>query len=608
MSSIHCLTRVSDTGLADKHPPKGTPSCTDRPSRASVLRMRSLASLVLVPFLGIAICASAADFSGDPPSELASVLARKAKRAQKAGDLAEAYVYYSQASALQPRNRSYRTNAAALQVLGAAQIKSASTPVIVPVVAPDPDADPHAATDSVTDGEVHHALLPAMAPDLMFDSLTARQIAKERKLSSPPKLNANPGLQDFDLNDTTRGLFQKVAASFNLQVVFDNDYPQGGQLVRFRVKQVDYRAALDTLQSATNSFVVPVSDRAILVARDTVQKRNDLEQYIVLTLNVPQVITTQELTEIVQVVRQTTSVEKIGWDTNTDQIVIRDRVSRAALAQALLDQLFSYHPEVMIDLELLQVSSSDIVNYGFNVTNSLPLVYLSSLRNSVANIPAGVTQLLTFGGGKTLIGLAAAQVQALFNEATSESRSLFAARLRAGSGQSSVFRVGEKYPLITSGFVGGSTSSGSTVLPSFVAPPAISFENLGLDLKATPRVHGADEVTMGIEASYEALTGQSADGIPVIQNTKITSEFRIRNDEWAVVGGVVGSSDSKTIGGFWGLAAIPLIGDLFRHTSIEKDTTNFLIGVRPHILYMGPEENVTQKLRAGTDQRPYTPL
>ncbi len=451
----------------------------------------------------------AANFADDPPSELATVLARKAKAAQKSGDLAQAYVYYSQASALQPRNRGYRISAAAMQSAGAKQIQSASAPA-----APLPGAD------QVTEAEVYRAIPPSQ---YLFDTVTARELARERQLASPPRLSATPGRFDFDLNDNPRALFEKIAARFNLQIIFDSDYPQTGQPIRFHLTQLDYRGALDAAQAATGSFVVPISPRVIMVARDTVAKRNDLEQYVVLTLNVPQVITTQELTEIVQVVRQTTGVEKIGWDTNNDQIVIRDRISRAALAQALLDQLFSYHPEVMIDLELLQVSSSDIVNYGFNITNTLPMVLLSSIRNSVPSIPAGVTQLLTFGGGKTLVGIAAAQVQMLFNQAQSDSKALFAARLRSGSGQAGVFHVGEKYPIITSGFIGGSTSSGGNTTPTFAAPPAISFENLGLDLKATPRVHGANDVSMLIEATYEVLTGQSANSIPIIQSNKIST-------------------------------------------------------------------------------------
>src|ERR1035437_2631614 len=101
--------------------------------------------------------ARAASFDQDPPSELADVLVRKAKRAEKSGDIAVAYVYYSQASALQPRNRSYRNRAAALKIRGAAQIKSASAPPSASAISD--------ALAPATDAEIHHA---ALAPELMF--------------------------------------------------------------------------------------------------------------------------------------------------------------------------------------------------------------------------------------------------------------------------------------------------------------------------------------------------------------------------------------------------------------------------------------------------------
>jgi general secretion pathway protein D len=546
--------------------------------------------------LGLAL---AADFE-DPPSELATVLVRKAKNAERAGDMADAYVYYSQASALQPRNKGYRAAAAALQSRAsrsqaAAQMKAA---------APALEAEAWRDTE-----EYHPALSGGGSPGLSFDSLTARELAREPQLASPPRLQATAGRYDFDLNDPPRGLFDKVAAKFNLQIVYDSDYPPGGEPMRFRITQVDYRDALGALQAATGSFVIPLAPRVIMVARDTAAKRNDLEQFVTLTVPVPQVITTQELTEIMQLVREVSSVEKIGWDTNDDQIVMRDRVSRVALAQSLVEQLFTYHPEVMIDLELLQVSNTDTINYGFNVTDSFPLVYLGSIQNSMASIPSGIANLLTFGAGRTLIGVAAAEVQAMFNETFSNSKSLYSARLRSASGQAGVFHVGEKYPIITSGFVAASTTNttGSTV-PRYAAPPAVSFENLGLEVKATPRVHGADAVSMSIEATYEVLNGQSADGIPVILTNKITTDIRLRNEEWAVVGGLISDSSTKTKSGFWALAGIPVIGNLFRQTSIDKQSGAFLIGIRPHILYIGPDENVTQSLRAGTDARPYTPL
>ena len=54
-----------------------------------------------------------------------------------------------------------------------------------------------------------------------------------------------------------------------------------------------------------------------MIARDTPAKRNELEPTMALSIPVPQILTTQELTEMTQVVRQITNIEKIGWDTRS---------------------------------------------------------------------------------------------------------------------------------------------------------------------------------------------------------------------------------------------------------------------------------------------------
>jgi general secretion pathway protein D len=570
-------------------------SCTNSQPGSSSWLVHWCAKLAAAALVVVCSAAAWGDGFADDPSELAAVLAKKASRAAKAGDLDEAWAYYSQASALQPRNRTYRSRMTALKAhAGRAATAQALSKTGTTAAETRPVAQ--------LSGEAPHAFLP---PGILFDSLTASEYAGERQLASPPHLGAAKGRFDFDLNDPPRVLFDKIATRFNLQSIFDSDYPQGGAPVRFRVTQLDYRGALDLLQAATGSFVVPVTSQVFLVARDTQAKRNDLEHYVVLTVRVPQVISPQELTELVQVVRQTTNVEKIGWDTANSQIIIRDRVSRAAPAQALLEQLMFYQPQVMIDLELLEVSDVDMLNYGLTFTNNFPLIYLGGIMNHVATIPTDIAGLLTFGGGRTLIGIAAAEVQALFNESQTKGRSLYASQLRSGSNQAGTFHVGDKYPVITSGYL-GITPTNST--PSYVTPPAISYEDLGLEVKATPRIHGSDEVTMAVEASFEVLTGQSANGIPVIARRSINSDIRLRNEEWAVVAGMTGTINSKSSAGVAGLASLPWIGKLFRQTSVDREKSNILIGIRPHILSLPPEEYVLHPLRVGTDAHPYTPL
>jgi general secretion pathway protein D len=521
----------------------------------------------------------------DSPKEQAAALAKKAKKSAKSGQPADAYLLYSEAAALEPANRKLKAKMETLQSRAALQSK--------PVPPESEDAEPELAPAS-------------FAPEDVFDSLTARDFARARQPQAPPQLNARAGTQDFDVSGNARTLFDQVAQRFGLETVYDGDYPAAGPQFRFRISGIDYREALHDVEAMTGSFVVPLSSRLFMVAQDTPAKRNDLEQSIVLAIPYPEALTTQELTEIGQAVKQATNVDKLALDTAHGEVVIRDRISRALPAQALLQQLMSWRPEVMIEVEFLEVTDSDILNYGFNVTNQFPAIYLGQILNNVVSFPSGLTALLSFGGGKTLIGLGVAQVDAMFNQTISSAKTLYRAEVRSVNGQAATFHVGEKYPVITQQYAGGGTTP--TTGTVYAPPPSFTFENLGAEVKVTPHIHGVDGVTLAVETSFELLAGTSVNNIPVIGRRALTTQVRLLDGEWAVVAGMLSPTDSKTTSGFWGLAQIPLIGNLFKQVSKDKERENVLIAIRPHLLSLPPDQVVTPALRVGTETRPYNPL
>jgi len=543
-------------------------------------------------FLGVLLCAGTTLLGSggqeDSPKEQAAALAKKAKKSAKAGEPANAYLLYSEAAALQPGNRKLTGKMESLQSRAALQSKPD-----VPDLTPADPAPPILAP-------------PILAPEDVFDSITAREFALARQPQAPPALKARAGTQDFDVTGTAWTLFDQVAQRFGLDTVYDGDYPTAGRQIRFRISGIDYREALHDLEAMTSSFVVPLSSRLFIVAQDTPQKRNDLEQTIAISIPVPAALTTQELTEISQAVKQATNVDKLALDTVQGEVVIRDRISRALPAQALFQQLMSWRPEVMIEVEFLEVTDSDVVNYGFNVTNQFPAIYLGQILNNAVTFPSGVSALLSFGGGKTLIGLGVAQAQAMFNESTSNARTLYRAQVRSVNGQPATFHAGEKYPIITQQYAGrGTTVTTGTV---YAPPPSFTFENLGAEVKITPHIHGVDGVTLAIETSFELLAGTAVNNIPIIARRQLNTQVRLRDGEWAVVAGMLSPTDSKSRSGIPGLTQIPLIGNLFTQTTKDKERENLLIAIRPHLLSLPPDQIVTPKVRVGSEARPFNPL
>jgi Bacterial type II and III secretion system protein/FG-GAP-like repeat len=145
-----------------------------------------------------------------------------------------------------------------------------------------------------------------------------------------------------------------------------------------------------------------------------------------------------------------------------------------------------------------------------------------------------------------------------------------------------------------------SSSSSSAQTPY----PSAEYVDLGLKVKATPRLHADQEVTLNLQFDIRSLSGSSINGIPILANRTVEQTIRLREDETSVLSGLVNSNESKTISGFPGLATAPGIGYLTGGHSASKSDTEMLIIITPRALHL--PSHITPAIYAGRGE-PSTP-
>jgi len=137
----------------------------------------------------------------------------------------------------------------------------------------------------------------------------------------------------------------------------------------------------------------------------------------------------------------------------------------------------------------------------------------------------------------------------------------------------------------------------STGSPLQTPYPGSEYIDLGLKIKATPYVHGSDEVTLQLDFEIRSLAGTAINGIPVINNQTTSQTVRLKQDETSLIGGLTDREAAKALASLPGLGEIPGVGYAAQNRNNTATDTEFLILVTPRKLRIPPR--ITSSIYAG---------
>jgi general secretion pathway protein D len=458
----------------------------------------------------------------------------------------------------------------------------------------------------------------------------ARKRVQERSdalLPVPELRPLNTDLIDLKMtNQRPRILFETVGKIAGINVVFDPEYDtqQTIRSAEIDLTRTTLDQALDELSVITRSFWKPLSPNTIFVTIDNPAKRREYSEQVVKVYYLSNTTTPQEVQELLTVLRTVTDVQKVFNYTAQNALIVRAEADTMALVDKLISDLDKPRSEVIVDVMVMEVSSSYIrtltglFSNGINtsavfaprpgittpglqsVSSTATTTTGTTTSGTTTTTPTTTTTTPTTTTGSTsvtevplnalghissadysLTTLPGATFEALLTD--SSTRILQAPQIRAVDNAKASLKIGDKVPTASGSFQSGVAGVGVSPLVN----TQFTYLDVGVNVEITPKVHENNEVSMHLDldvsqvAQYVNLGGINE---PEISQNKLTTDIRLRQGEVNLIGGIIQQTDSKSTSGIPGLGSIPFLGKLFNGDNIDKERTELVIALIPHVV------------------------
>jgi general secretion pathway protein D len=388
----------------------------------------------------------------------------------------------------------------------------------------------------------------------------------------------------------SRAVFTAIARFANVNVVFDPAFRD--EVISIDLRNATLPDALAAVTGSTRTFYRVTAPRTITVVPDTAQKRREYEELIVRVFY----LSNADVKEAIDLLRIVADVRQVSAITATNSISIKDTPERIAASAKLIAAIDKARPEVVIDVELLEVDRTKLREYGLQIASpGDPPIGISGSAD--VNRP-GLTldNLLNLTSADVFMtGVPGIYYRLLKNDVNT--RTLANPQLRTSEGITAQARFGERIPVPNATFV-PIASGGVNTQPI----TSFAYEDVGVNIDITPRTHHEDEVSLALKVVLSSVSGAGFGGLPTFANREISTTIRLKDGETNMLGGLIRDEERTVLAGVPGLSDLPLIGRLFAANRKEVRQSDIILTMTPHIVrVLDLTEDDLRPFRAGRD-------
>ncbi|MFK8332278.1 secretin N-terminal domain-containing protein [Pseudomonas sp. BJa5] len=388
------------------------------------------------------------------------------------------------------------------------------------------------------------------------------------------KLERPVTLEFRDANLKT--IFEVLSQVAGLNFIFDKDLRPDMKATIF-VRDVRIENAIALLLEQNQLHQKVVNDNTLLIYPDSPQKTKDYQELVMRTFY----LTSIDSNTAMNMVKTMLKTRDVFVDERLNTLTMRDTPDAVRMAEKLLQSQDQSNPEVVLEVEVMEVARSRILELGLQWPNTFGI--LNSDGNPVSTIDQlrGInSEQITFSPSP----------QAKINAQDNDINTLASPVIRVSNREQARIHIGQRVPIVSA------TSVPSTQGP--VITESITYLDVGLKLEVTPVVHLNNEVAIkvALEVSNAKPLEPTRQGtIPVQVDTRnAQTSLRLHDGETQVLAGLMRNDQGASGNKIPGLGDIPGLGRLFGSNRNDNSQSELVLSITPRIIrnlpYQSPSD------------------
>ena len=417
-------------------------------------------------------------------------------------------------------------------------------------------------------------------------ALSPREPAKKMEppakkgIEAPFKLKVTVEKVQLKFTDAQlRSIFQALGKYGGINFVFDEQFRD----VPLSIDLMDrtFEQAISFLCLASKNFYRPIDEKTVIIVPDQPMKRMQYELNAIKTFYLSNLNAQEVQNALAMMIRTPYKAPSIIIDKNLNSVTIRDTPNAVNLAEKLLRRWDKSKGEVIIDLEIMEVSRLRMQKLGIDLG-----------QNAVSGRYSGSGTFPTDGWfGLKDIDLSRATNYQLslpsmflqFLETDADTKIIAQPRLRGIGSEDIKYMVGQKVPVPQTTFT-PFAAGGISQQPII----NYNYQDVGIDVKIKPRIHYEKEVTLELEIKITSIGGKGIADIPIITTREVKNVIRLKDGETNLLAGLLKDEERKSLKGIPGLKGVPFLGALFSSTDTTIEQTDVILTITPYIIRSVP--------------------